>query len=95
MITKSKIYKGIEYVQLSELPLEQQELFTTLPNKDFIIKIQVEGKILHDCIQFKDYTNWYEGQFSIRSVTSVKISETDIKKNVSSIQIEEFATEKA
>jgi len=33
-----------------------------------IIKIQVDGKILNDCIQFKDYQNWYRRQFNIKTL---------------------------
>jgi hypothetical protein len=70
MIKKPKTYKGIEYVQLSELPEEQQTLFGQTFNRDFIIKIQVNGKIVSDCIQFKDYTLWYEQQFKTISQDS-------------------------
>ena len=63
MLIEAKVYKGIEYVQLSELPADQQNLITKSFNKDFIIKIQVNGKILGDCIQFKYYEAWYAQQF--------------------------------
>ena len=63
MKAKSKIFKGIEYVQISELPSEQREILSNSFNKNIIIKILVGGKILNDCIQFKDYVAWYENIF--------------------------------
>lgn len=67
MIKESRIYKGIEYVQLSELPTDQQSLINDSSDiREMIIKIRVDGKILNDCIQFKDYENWYKRQFNIK-----------------------------
>ena len=60
MKANAKIFKGIEYVQISELPLTQREILSNSINKNIIIKILVGGKILNDCIQFKDYVAWYE-----------------------------------
>ena len=63
MKVKSKIFKGIEYVQLSELPKEQQDILSKTLNKHLVIKILVNDKVLKDCIQFKDYILWYENVF--------------------------------
>ena len=68
MMTESRIYKGIEYIQLSELPSDQRDLINdSSDSREMIIKIQVDGKILNDCIQFKDYQNWYKRQFNIKT----------------------------
>jgi len=75
MLKQSNIYKGIEYVQLSELPADQRELISQNP-RDLIIKIQVDGKILNDCIQFKDYEAWYLHQFKMRSFRNAETSES-------------------
>lgn len=63
MKVKSKIFKGIEYVQLSELPNEQREFFIKTVNSDLIIKILISGKVLTDCIQFKDYVSWFDNVY--------------------------------
>ena len=63
MKVKSKIFKGIEYIQIAELPQEQQELLAKSLNKNIIIKILINGKVVRDCIQFKDYQTWYENIF--------------------------------
>ena len=63
MKVKSKIFKGIEYIQIAELPQEQQELLAKTLNKNIIIKILINGKVVRDCIQFKDYQTWYENIF--------------------------------
>jgi hypothetical protein len=69
MMVKSKVYKGIEYIQLGELPLEQREMLSNTLNKSLFIKILVSGKILSDCIQFRDYLTWYEGIYKMQSPT--------------------------
>jgi hypothetical protein len=63
MMIDSKIYKGIEYVQLNELPQTQREKLTETINKDLFIKILIDGNILSDCLQFKDYSFWYNSVY--------------------------------
>lgn len=66
-----KIYKGIEYVTLSELPQVQQEhLVKTLPS-EFFIKILIDGSIVSRCIQYRDYSMWFDQVFSSRSGVQV------------------------
>lgn len=94
MKIESRIYKGIEYVQLSELPSDQQHLIKhSSDNQEMIIKIQVEGKILNDCIQFKDYQNWYKRQFHIKTSLANDSTTSEATTTVSK-QVEKFVTEK-
>jgi desulfoferrodoxin (superoxide reductase-like protein) len=60
MKVNSKIYKGIEYIQLSDLPKEQQALIIQHLDEDFFIKILVENSVISHCIQYKDYVMWFE-----------------------------------
>lgn len=60
-----KIYKGIEYVQFSELPQAQQEKILQTLQHDFFIKIMINGEIISKCLQYKDYTRWYENVFNL------------------------------
>lgn len=59
MKVDAKLFKGIEYVQLSELPQNQRELLTQTINQELFIKLLVDGKIVSGCIQYKDYSKWY------------------------------------
>lgn len=59
----SKNYKGIEYIQLADLPREQQEQMQKTLNREFYIKILVNGEIISNCVQYKDYRKWYETIF--------------------------------
>lgn len=63
MVT-SKMYKGIEYIQLNDLPADQKEKIKTTLNKDMIIKILVNGELLSDCIQYKDYRAWFQNVYA-------------------------------
>jgi hypothetical protein len=60
MKVNSKIYKGIEYIQLTDLPQEQQALIIQHLDEDFFIKILVESSVISQCIQYKDYVMWFE-----------------------------------
>lgn len=59
----STIYKGIEYVQVSALPSDQREKLLQTINQGLLIKILVDGKLVSNCLQFKDYEAWFEGVF--------------------------------
>lgn len=73
------LYKGIEYVQVSSLPPEQQELLLQTINRDLIIKILVDGKLVRNCLQFKDYEVWFDNIFKPRKKT---LSTTQNKKDL-------------
>jgi hypothetical protein len=65
MKAESKNYKGIHYVQLSELPVLQQDHLLKTLRSDYFIKIMIDGTIVPQCIQYKDYSVWYEKVFNI------------------------------
>ena len=79
MKVKSKIFKGIEYVQLSELPKEQVNILMQTLNNDLIIKILIAGKVQNDCIQFKDYVSWFDNVYKSSSIKNN--DETKVLKN--------------
>ena len=63
MKAQSTIYKGIEYVQVSTLPADQREKLLKTINQSLLIKILVDGRLLSNCLLFKDYEAWFEGVF--------------------------------
>ena len=60
-----KLYKGIEYVQLEELPEEQQIRIRESLNHELFVKILVHGKLYHHCILYKDYSCWFESVYNV------------------------------
>lgn len=71
MKVDSKTFKGIEYVQVSELPQTQREILTQTISPDLYIKLLVEGKIISGCLQYKDYSKWYQDHYQ-PTVNSVR-----------------------
>jgi hypothetical protein len=69
-----RIYKGIEYVQLQELPPAQQEKLLQSPVQDLFIKIMIDRKIVGPCIQYKDYNLWYDKVYTAHKVAQQKES---------------------
>lgn len=60
MRVNPEFYKGIEYVRISSLPGDQKiKISITLP-QDKVIKIQIDDKLLPDCVQYVDYLIWFE-----------------------------------
>jgi len=85
MKVDSKIFKGIEYVEVSELPQAQREVLTQTINPDFFIKLLVEGKIISGCLQYKDYIKWYQEHFHAQLNAprdQPALQELEIKQNL-------------
>jgi hypothetical protein len=85
MKVDTKIFKGIEYVQVSELPQSQREILTQTINPDLFIKLLIDGKIISGCLQYKDYNNWYVNQFQTAKTPAREqsvVSELEIKPNL-------------
>lgn len=72
MKVNSTIYKGIEYVQVSVLPADQQEKIQQTINRDLLIKIIVDGKLVGNCLQFKDYELWFDNVYKATQTNQVK-----------------------
>lgn len=70
MKINSTIYKGIEFVEISSLPLDQKTSLLQTVNPDLLIKILVDGKLMSKCIQYKDYEEWYDNSY--RPMTNKK-----------------------
>jgi hypothetical protein len=51
-------YKGINYVRISSLPLEEQVLIHKTLDNTKIIKILRERELLKDCVQTHHYKEW-------------------------------------
>ena len=63
MKVKSTIYKGIEFVEIYSLPNEQKQNLLQTINPELFIKILIDGKLMVNCIQYKDYEEWYDNAF--------------------------------
>lgn len=72
MKVSSKIYKGIEYVLLEELPKDQKEKISESLSSENFIKILIGEKILVNCIQYKDYEFWFDSTYRKQSVVVKK-----------------------
>jgi len=57
---EKSLYRGIEYVRLGELPEAERELIKNWLEGDSIIKIKTENELMVDCIQYKEYKQWYK-----------------------------------
>lgn len=59
MLAKVKIFKGIEFIELDDLPSEQAASFMEWASRDAFIKILIKDKVVSNCIQYKEYKRWY------------------------------------
>ena len=55
-----KIFRGIHYIRISELPATQKDMFLKWLPRDMVIKIQIEQDILPDCVQYHHYLHWFD-----------------------------------
>jgi len=70
MEIRPTIFKGIEFIRISELPSDQKANLTLTFDGELIINVLVDDKILRDCIQWKDYISWHR-EFCANEVDAV------------------------
>lgn len=70
---KAIIFKGIEYIRLSQLPKEEKEQISNWLQRDMIIKIQTDNELLTDCINYKDYKHWFSKIYT--QISPVELTE--------------------
>ncbi|GCC51017.1 hypothetical protein SanaruYs_12370 [Chryseotalea sanaruensis] len=58
MKVKAKYFREIEYVEVKDLPQEQQLLLSHYKEADYI-KILIEDKVVGPCLQYSQYELWY------------------------------------
>lgn len=63
-----KMYRGIEYCVVTDLPSEQQELIKN-SGIEFIKILQENGVLIDKCIQYKDYSAWFDKIYSAQRNT--------------------------
>lgn len=63
----AEVFKGIEFVRISNLPEDQKQSISFSILKHQIIKILKDKVVMHDCIQYQDYVVWYD-QYVSQSV---------------------------
>lgn len=79
---KVSVYKGIEYIRISELPTEERTQIKNWLGTDMIIKIQTQDQLLPDCVVYKDYVHWFDKIFT--KISPVDTSEKAKKPEVKS-----------
>jgi hypothetical protein len=50
-------------VEIYSLPNEQKQYLLQTIDPELFIKILVDGKLMSQCIQYKDYEEWYDNAF--------------------------------
>jgi hypothetical protein len=69
-MSASEIYKGIEFVRISNLPEDQKTQITRTIDHSKIIKILRGKELLPDCVQVNDYAKWMEETFG-REISAI------------------------
>lgn len=77
MIVKPSLYRGIEFVCVTDLPEEQQILLHSSPQHPERINILIEGEIKRNCIQYQAYAQWFQNVYktSVAQAPAVKQQE--------------------
>ncbi|RAW03173.1 hypothetical protein [Pseudochryseolinea flava] len=77
MKINSENFKGIEYIQLNQLPDEQRSKILESLDRDYLIKILIDGKVISNCLQYTDYSFWYENIYKETSKNRLQKSESE------------------
>ncbi len=78
MKVKAKYFREIEYVEVKDLPQDQQALLLEFREADYI-KILIEGTIVGPCLQYSQYAAWHAQNFSNKESTLVADNKLGVK----------------
>jgi len=56
-------HQGINFIQISSLPYQQQELFSLWIPQSAKIEIEINNIRLPDCVNYQDYAYWFDFQY--------------------------------
>ena len=62
MLAKPEQYKGISFVRISSLPVDQRAKIRHNCKHESIIKILKDDTLINDCIIYNDYVQWYNAE---------------------------------
>jgi hypothetical protein len=66
-------YRGIAYVHLDNLPIDQQsQLDEWMPATEFI-KIKTAERVIDHCVSYRDYLHWFENFYAEEGELNVQI----------------------
>lgn len=76
MRVQSEIYKGIEYIRISSLPIDQKNHIYKSLNHKLIINILKDESLLNDCLQYQHYIIWYENIYktAVEAKSTIEVS---------------------
>ncbi len=56
-------HKGVNFIQISSLPFEQQIDFKQWIPASSLMEIQINNILMIDCVEYQDYNYWFNFQF--------------------------------
>ena len=59
MKLEPKVYKGINYIRILELPKKQKLIYSEGQKQMELIKINTGNQVFQDCILYNVYDSWY------------------------------------
>jgi hypothetical protein len=81
MKINSKIYRGIEYIQLHELPQPQREMLMQTIDHNLFIKIMIDGEVISQCLQYKDYSFWHKTIYVRTSAVKLESASKELESS--------------
>jgi hypothetical protein len=64
MKEKPILYRGIEYINISDLPDDQQKALNSTQPRPEPVKILIHGKVSEKCILYNDYSDWFTNVYN-------------------------------
>jgi hypothetical protein len=56
-------HQGINFIQISSLPYDQQELFNLWVPESAKMKVEINSISMNDCVEYQDYAYWFDFQY--------------------------------
>lgn len=72
----NRTYKGIEYIELSSLPVAEAESLKASLTQRTLIKILKDDEVLKDCVLYSAYEKWFAANYKEVEKAKLQVIQT-------------------
>ena len=60
-------FEGVNFVQISSLPYEQQSIFQDWIPANSLLKVEINSIMMDDCVDYREYNYWFDFKYQKNS----------------------------
>ena len=84
---KERVFRGIHFIRIQDLPVDQAESIREHLKGEQIIKIMINREIISDCVQYAHYEEWFDLYLTVDNGQVETVKKSDNRSNFSDTKL--------